>query len=149
MEIAAPNHHKSCRLHHNNLCKTRRISSVRRVTTLPGADCGTDHNLLIVDVKIKLKRIKRAKQTPKYDVENIGLEFSVEAKNRFNGHQLADREPEDLWSDIRVIVKETADKGVPKAKRKKVTKWLSDEALKSQMKGEKCAAKEMTQNIGD
>ena len=100
------------------------------MTTLPGADCGTDHNLLIADVKIKLKRIKRAKQTPKYDVENIGLEFAVEVKNRFNGLQLAEREPEELWSDIRDIVKETADKRVPKAKRKKVTKWLSDEAVK-------------------
>ena len=65
-----------------------------------------------------------------YDVENIGLEFAVEVKNRFNGLQLADREPEELWRDIRDIVKETADKRVPKAKRKKVTKWLSDEAVK-------------------
>ena len=112
------------------ICKTRWRSSVRRVTTLPGADCGTDHNLLIADIKIKLKRIKRAKQTPKYDVENIGLEFAVEVKNRFNGLRLAGREPEELWNDIRDIVKETADKKVPKAKRKKVTKWLSDEAVK-------------------
>ena len=67
------------------ICKTRWRSSVRRVTTLPGADRGTDHNLLIADVKIKLKRITRAKQTPTYDVENIGLEFAVEVKNRFNG----------------------------------------------------------------
>ena len=112
------------------ICKTRWRISVRRVTTLPGAECGTDHNMLIEDVKIKLKRIKRAKQTPKYDVENIGLEFAVEVENRFNGIQLADREPEELWSDIRDIVKETTDKMAPKAKRKKVTKWLSDEAVK-------------------
>ena len=51
-------------------------------------------------------------------------------KNRFHGLQLADREPEELWSDIRDIVKETVDKRVPKAKRKKVTKWLSDKAVK-------------------
>ena len=63
-------------------------------------------------------------------MENIGLEFAVEVKNRFNGLQLADREPEELWSDIRDIVKEPADKRVPKAKRKKVTKWQSDEAVK-------------------
>ena len=100
------------------------------MTTLPGADCGTNHNLLIADVKIKLKRITRAKQTLIYDVENIGLEFAVEAKNRFNGLQMADREPEELWNDIRDIVKETADKRVPKAKRMKVTKSLSDEAVK-------------------
>ena len=55
-------------------------------------------------------RIKRAKQTPRYDVKNIGLEFAVEVKNRFNGLQLADREPEELWNDIRGIVKETASR---------------------------------------
>ncbi len=59
-----------------------------------------DHNLLIADVKIKSKRIKRAKQTLRYDVGNIGLEFAVEVKNRFNGLQLADREPKELWNDI-------------------------------------------------
>ena len=58
------------------------------------------------------------------------MEFDVEVKNRFNGRQLADKEPEELWNDIRDIVKETADKRVPKAKRKKVTKWLSNEAVK-------------------
>ena len=83
---------------------------MRRVTTLPGADCGTDHNVLIADVKIKLKRIKRAKQTPTYDLENIGLEFAIGVKNRFDGLQLAGREPEELWNDIRDTMKETADK---------------------------------------
>ena len=87
--------------------------------TLPGADCGTDHSLLIADVKIKLKRTKRAKQIPTYDVENIGLAFAEEVKNRFNGLQLADREPEELWSDIRDIVKETATKGWKKPKGRK------------------------------
>ena len=72
--------------------------------------------MLIADVTIKLKRIKRAKQTPAYDVENIGLEFAVEAKNRFNGLQLAGREPEELLNDISDIVKETADKGCQKPK---------------------------------
>ena len=112
------------------MCTTRWRSSVRRVTTLPGADCGTDHNLLIADVKIKLKRIKRTKQPTKYDVENIGDEYTVEVKHRFSGLQLVDREPDELWNDIKEIVKDTADKKVPKAKRKKVTKWLSDEAMK-------------------
>ena len=85
--------------------------------------------MLIADVKTKLKRFKRAKQTLIYEVENIGLEFAVEVKNRFNGLQLADREPEELCNDICDIMNETADKRVPKAKRKKVTKWLSDEAV--------------------
>ena len=60
------------------VCKTRWKSSLKRVTTLPGADCGTDHNLLIADIKIKLKRIQRSKKTPIYDVEKIGLDYGVE-----------------------------------------------------------------------
>ncbi len=70
------------------LFTTRWISSVRRVTTLHGADCGTDHNVLIADVQIKLKRIKRTKIPPKYDVENISDEYTVDVKNRFRGLQL-------------------------------------------------------------
>ena len=57
-------------------------------------------------------------------------------KNRFNGLQLADREPEELWSDIRDIVKKTAGNRVPKAKSKNVTKWLSDE---NRRRTERCA----------
>ena len=58
------------------------------------------------------------------------MEFAVEVKNRFNGLQLTGREPEQLWNDIRDIVKETADIRVSKAKRNNVTKWLSDVAVK-------------------
>ena len=114
------------------ICKTRWRTRLRSATTLPGADHGTDHNMLIADVKIKLKRIKRAKEAPKYDVENIGLEFAVEVKNRFNGRQLAEREPEELWSDMRDIVKETEDTKVPEGAKSQngrksrsgyLTKW--------------------------
>ena len=78
--------------------KTRWRSSVRRVTTLPEADCGTDS---------RCQDQVKANQTSQTDTEeNIGLEFAVEVKNRINGLQLTDREPEELWNDIRDIVKE-------------------------------------------
>ena len=48
--------------------------SIKRVTTLPGADCGTDHNLLIVDINIKLKRIQRSNQTLIY-IEKIRFDY--------------------------------------------------------------------------
>ena len=79
------------------MCITRWRSSVRRVTSLPGADCGTDRNLLITDVKIKLKRIKTTKLPPKYDVENSRVEHTLEVKNMFSGLQLLEnREPDEL-----------------------------------------------------
>ena len=58
------------------LCKTRWKSNIKRVTTLPGADCSTDHNLLIGYINIKLKLIQRTKQTPICDVGKIGLDYS-------------------------------------------------------------------------
>ena len=98
------------------LCITRWISSVKRVTTLSGA-IRTDLNLLIADVKIKLKRIKRTKLPLKYDVENISDDYTVEVKNRFSGLQPEDREPGELWNDIRDIVKYSADTKLSNAKR--------------------------------
>ena len=59
-------------------------SSIKRVTTIPGAVCGTDHNLLIAIVKINLKQTKINKTTPKYDLENIDTKYTVEVKNRFS-----------------------------------------------------------------
>ena len=70
---------------------------------------------IIAEVKIKLKRIKITKLPPKYDVENITDEYTVDVKNMFGGLQLEDREPGELWNDIREIVKDTADKMLSKA----------------------------------
>ena len=85
--------------------------------------------MLIAEIKIKLKRIQRSKQTPIYDVEKFGLDYGVEITNRFNELTIKDREPEELWNDIRNILKDTAYKKVSKVKRKKVSKLLSEEAL--------------------
>ena len=79
---------------------------------------------------MKLKRIQRSKQITIYDVEKIGLDYGIEITNRFNELTIKYIEPEELWNDIRNILKETAYKKVPKVKRKKVSKWLSEEALK-------------------
>ena len=78
------------------LCKKRFKSSIKRVTLLSGADFGTDHNLLIADTNIKLKRIQLSKQTQIYNVQytKIRLDYVVEIKNRFNELTIKDREPE-------------------------------------------------------
>ena len=62
--------------------------------------------------------------------ENISDEYTVEeVNNMFNGLQLEEREPDELWNDIREIIKYTADKKLTTAKRKKVSRWLPDEAV--------------------
>ena len=63
-------------------------------------------------------------------------------RNRFKGLDLTDREPDELWMEVRDIAQETRSKTIPK-KKKCRTKWLSEETLhiagkrKAKSKGEK------------
>ena len=50
-------------------------------------------------------------------------------RNRFKGLDLIDRVPEELWMEVRDIVQETGIKTIPKKKKCKKAKWLSDKAL--------------------
>ena len=53
----------------------------------------------------------------------------MEVRNRFKGLDLIDREPDELWTEVRDIVQETGTKTVPMEKKRKKAKWLSEEAL--------------------
>ena len=54
----------------------------------------------------------------------------MEVTNRFKGLDLIDRMPEELWTEVHDIVQETVIKTIPKEKKCKKAKWLSEEALK-------------------
>ena len=60
--------------------------------------------------------------------------LTVEARNRFKGLDLIDREPEELWTEVRDIVQETGIKTIPMEKKCKKAKWLSGEALQIAVK---------------
>eukprot|EP00794_Sanderia_malayensis_P001894 gene1894-2149_t len=78
-------------------------SSVQSAKTLPGADCGSDHELLVAEIRLKLKRLKKTDTINRYDLDSIPEKFSVEVKNRFAALDLVEREPDDLWQEeIRV-----------------------------------------------
>ena len=53
----------------------------------------------------------------------------MEVKNRFKGLDLIDRVSEELWMEVRDIVQETEIKTIPKKKKCKKAKWLSEEVL--------------------
>ena len=53
----------------------------------------------------------------------------MEVTNRFKGLDLIDRVPEELWTEVHDIVQEAVIKTIPKKKKCKKTKWLSEEAL--------------------
>ena len=56
-------------------------------------------------------------------------DYTVEMRNRCKGLDLMDRVPDELWMEVRDIVQETGIKTIPKKKKCKKTKWLSEEAL--------------------
>ena len=66
----------------------------------------------------------------------------MKVTNRFKGLDLIDRVPEELWTEVRDIVQETEIKTIPKKKKCKKAKWLSEQALQISVKKEKPKAKE-------
>ena len=60
--------------------------------------------------------------------------FTVEVRNRLKGLDLIDRVPDELQIEVRDIVQETGIKTIPKKKKFKKAKWLSEEALQIAVK---------------
>ena len=97
--------------------------------TRPGDDCGSDRELLIVKFKLKLKKVGKTTRPFRYDLNQIPYDYTVEVRNRFKGLDLIDREPDELWNEVRDIVQETGIKTIPMEKECKKAKWLFEEAL--------------------
>ena len=95
----------------------------------PGADCGSDHELLIAKFRFKLKKVGTTTRPFRYDLNQIAYNHTVEVRNRFKGLDLIDRVPEELWAEIHDIVQEAEIKTIPREKKCKEAKWLSEEDL--------------------
>ena len=102
--------------------------------TRPGADCGSDHELLIAKYRLKLKKVGKTTRPFWYDWNKIPNEFTVEVRNRFKGLDLTDRVPDELWVEVSDTVLKTEIKTIPKKKKCKQVKWLSEEALQIAVK---------------
>ena len=109
-------------------------SSVQSAKTRPGADCGSDHELLIAKFRLKLKKVGKTTTPFRYDLNQIPYDYTVELTNRFKGLDLIDRVTEELWMEVHEIVKEAGIKTLPKKKKCKKAKWLYEEALQTAMK---------------
>ena len=111
------------------LCSQRWRSSIQSAKTRPGADCGSDHEHLIAKFRLKLKKVGKATRPFSYDQNQIPYNYTVQVTNRFKGLDLIDRVPEELWTEVCDIVQEVVIKIIPKKKKWKKTKWLSQESL--------------------
>ena len=72
-------------------------SSIQSIKRRPGADCGSDHELLIAKFRLKLKKVRKTTRT---FINQILYEYTVEVMNIFKGLYLRDRVPEKLWTQF-------------------------------------------------
>ena len=70
------------------LCSQRWRSSIWSAKTKSGADCGSDHELLIAKFRLKLKKVGKATRPFRYDLNQIPYDYTVEGTNRFKGLDL-------------------------------------------------------------
>ena len=94
-----------------------------------------------------MKKVVKTTRPFRYDLNQISYDYTVEVRNRFKGLDLIDRVPDELRTEVCDIIQEAVIKTVPKKKKCKKAKWLSEEALQIAVKEEKRKAKEKRKDI--
>ena len=83
----------------------------------PGADYGSDHELLTANFRLKLKKVGKTTRPFRYDLNQIPYDYTAVVRNRFKGLDLIDRVRDELWMEVHDIVQETGIKTIPKKKK--------------------------------
>ena len=81
-----------------------------------------------------MKNVGETARPFRYDLNQIPYDYTVKVRDRFKGLDLIERMPEELWTEVRDIVWETGIKTIPRKKKCKKAKWLSEEALQIAVK---------------
>ena len=89
-----------------------------------------------------MKKVGKTTRPLRYDLNQIPYDYTVKETNRFNGLDLIDRVPEELWMEIHDIVQEAVIKTIPEKKKCKKAKCLSEEALQIAVKRREAKSKE-------
>ena len=76
-----------------------------------------------------MKTVGKTIRPFRYDINQILYYYTVDVRNRYKGLNLIDRVPDELWMEVHDTVQETEIKTIPKKKKCKKAKWLSEEAL--------------------
>ena len=90
----------------------------------PGSDCGSDHELLIAEFRLKLKKVGKTTGPFRYALNQIPFDYVVDVMERFKGLV-----PEELRMEVCNIVQEVVTKTIPKKKKCRKAKWLSEKAF--------------------
>ena len=86
-------------------------------------------HILTVKFRLTLKKVGKTTRPFSYDINQIPQDYTVEVTKRFKGLDLIERVPKELWKEVYNTVQEAVLKTIPKKKKCKKEKWLSEEAL--------------------
>ena len=109
--------------------------------TKTGSCCSSDHELLIANFRLKLKKVGKTTRPFRYDLNQIPYDYTVELRNRCKGLDMIDRVPGELWMEVCDIVQETGIKTIPMEKKCKRAKWMSEEPLQISVKRKEAKSK--------
>ena len=93
----------------------------------------SDHELLIMKFRLKLKKAEKTTRPFRCDLNQIPYDYTVEVTKQIQEIR-SDRVPEELWREVRDVVHEAVMKTTPKKMKWKKAKWLSEKALKIAVK---------------
>ena len=92
-------------------------SSIQSAKSRSGADCGSDHELLIAKFRLKLKKVEKTIRPFRYDLNQITYDYTVGVRNRFKGLDLIESPMNYGWRFVTLYRKERGSKTIPKKKK--------------------------------
>ena len=94
-------------------------SSIQSTKTSPGADCGSDHELLIAKFRLKLKKAGKTARPFRYDVSQIPYDYTGEVRNRFKGLDLIDRVSDEVRMKFVTLYRRQGSRPSPRKRNAK------------------------------
>ena len=122
-------------------------SSIQSAKTRPGADCSSDHELLIAKFRLKLKKVGKTTRPFRYDLNQIPHDYTMEVRNRFKGLDLIDRVPDELWNEVVTLYRRQGSRPSPWKRNAKKQNGCLGRPYKQLRKEEKQKAKEKRKDI--
>ena len=123
------------------LCSQWR-SSIQSAKTRPGADCGSDHELLIAKFRLKLKKVGKTTRPFRYNLNQIPYDYTVEVTNTFKGLDLINRVLKELWQRFVILDGRWWSKSSPRIRNSKRQNGCLRSPYKELRKEQKWKAKE-------
>ena len=108
-------------------------NAVKTSKSLPGADCNSDHVPVMCKLQIKLKKCKKTKTHPKFQIdlledEKLKDKITVDVKNKYESLNKI-TEAEELWTKMKETLSEVIEEHIPKKTSKEHKKWMSKDIL--------------------